>query len=144
MWSWGLDSSVLKRGPVTGFCEHGNGPLGSIKYGVFRNWLSTYQLLKSDTAPWSSWSVNTYEICGNFFFKFLPPVNPILTPVECEISVSGDLHDFRKHQVWINARGLWLINWIYTTLLWTVCLFVCLFVCFPGVTTHCSCIFTAR
>jgi len=23
-------------------------------------------------------------------------------------------------------------------------LFVCLFVCFPGVTTHCGCIFTAR
>jgi hypothetical protein len=26
----------------------------------------------------------------------------------------------------------------------SVILFVCLFVCFPGVTTHCGCIFTAR
>jgi hypothetical protein len=38
---------------VTGSCEHGNGPSGSIKVGEFLDWLSDCQLLKKDSAAWS-------------------------------------------------------------------------------------------
>jgi hypothetical protein len=37
---------------VVGCCEHGNEPSGSIKGGEF-DYLSDYQLLKNDSAPWS-------------------------------------------------------------------------------------------
>jgi hypothetical protein len=30
-----LDSSNSGQGPVAGSCEHGNEPLGSVKYGEF-------------------------------------------------------------------------------------------------------------
>jgi hypothetical protein len=38
---------------VAGSFEHGNKPSGSIKYGEFLDQLSDYQLLKTDSAPWS-------------------------------------------------------------------------------------------
>jgi hypothetical protein len=42
---------------VTGFCEHVNELSGSIKDREFLGWLSDYQLLKTDSAPWS-WLVS--------------------------------------------------------------------------------------
>jgi hypothetical protein len=37
-----------------GTCEYGNEPSGSIKDGEFLDYLSNYNLLKKDSAPWSS------------------------------------------------------------------------------------------
>jgi len=38
---------------VTGPCEHGNEPWGSIKGEEFFDWLIGCWLLKKDSAPWS-------------------------------------------------------------------------------------------
>jgi hypothetical protein len=38
---------------MAGACEYGNEPLGSIKCGEFFDQLTTSQLLKKDSAPWS-------------------------------------------------------------------------------------------
>jgi hypothetical protein len=38
---------------VAGCCEHGNEPSGSIRGGEFLNYLSDYQPLMKDSAPWS-------------------------------------------------------------------------------------------
>jgi hypothetical protein len=38
-------------------CEHGNEGSGSIKRGEFPDYLSDYENLKKDSAPWS-WLVN--------------------------------------------------------------------------------------
>jgi hypothetical protein len=38
---------------VADCCEHGNEPSGSIKCEKFLDYLSDYQLLKKDYAPWS-------------------------------------------------------------------------------------------
>jgi hypothetical protein len=38
---------------VACFCEHGNGPSGSIKGREFLVKLNDYQLLKKDIVPWS-------------------------------------------------------------------------------------------
>jgi len=35
VWGCELDSSGLGKGPVVGFCEHGNKPLGPTKAGNF-------------------------------------------------------------------------------------------------------------
>jgi len=35
MWGCGLDRSDSEQGQVTGSCEHGNEPSGSIKCGEF-------------------------------------------------------------------------------------------------------------
>jgi len=48
----GLDSSVSGNGPVAGCCVHGNKPSGSIKSREFLDYVSGYQLLKKDSAPW--------------------------------------------------------------------------------------------
>jgi hypothetical protein len=37
-----LDSSGSGQGPVAGYCEHGNEPSGSIKGGVFIEYLIGY------------------------------------------------------------------------------------------------------
>jgi hypothetical protein len=37
---------------VVGGFEHGNGPSGSIEVREFLDYLSDYQLLKNDAAPW--------------------------------------------------------------------------------------------
>jgi len=39
---------------VVGSYKHGNEPLGAIKGMEFLDQLSDYQLLKKDSAPWSS------------------------------------------------------------------------------------------
>jgi hypothetical protein len=52
-WRCGLDSTGAGYGPVAGSCEYGNEPSGSIKGGEFLDWLSDYELLKMDSAPWS-------------------------------------------------------------------------------------------
>jgi len=49
----GLDPSGSGYGPVADFCEHGSEPSGSIKGGEFHGYLSDYQLVKKDSAPWS-------------------------------------------------------------------------------------------
>jgi hypothetical protein len=46
VWGRGLVSAGSEYGPVTGFCEHGNEPSGSIKDGEFLDLLSDHQLLK--------------------------------------------------------------------------------------------------
>jgi hypothetical protein len=38
---------------MAGFCEHGNGPSGSIKGEEFLDWSSDYYLLNKDNVPWS-------------------------------------------------------------------------------------------
>jgi hypothetical protein len=38
---------------VTGSCGHGNETSGSTKGGEFLDYLSNYQLIKKDSAPWS-------------------------------------------------------------------------------------------
>jgi hypothetical protein len=38
----GLDASASGQGPVTGCCEHGNEPSGSIKGGEFLDKMSDY------------------------------------------------------------------------------------------------------
>jgi hypothetical protein len=38
---------------VEGFCEHGNGPLGSIKCWEIPEWLSDRWLLMKGSASWS-------------------------------------------------------------------------------------------
>jgi hypothetical protein len=38
---------------VAGSCENGNEPSGSIRGGGLLDYLSDYQLLKKDYAPWS-------------------------------------------------------------------------------------------
>jgi hypothetical protein len=38
---------------MTSFCEHGNGTSGSIKDGIFLDYLIDFELLKRKTAPWS-------------------------------------------------------------------------------------------
>jgi len=47
-----LDASGLRQGPGACCCEHGKEPLGSIKNREF-DYLSDYQLLKKELAPWS-------------------------------------------------------------------------------------------
>jgi hypothetical protein len=49
----GLDSSGSGQEAVSGSCEHGNEPSGSTKGGEFLGYLSDYQLLKKDSAPWN-------------------------------------------------------------------------------------------
>jgi len=39
---------------VAGICECGNEPSVSMKCGEFLDWLNTSELLKKDSAPWSS------------------------------------------------------------------------------------------
>jgi hypothetical protein len=39
---------------VAGSCEHDTEPSGSIEGGKFFDHLSDYQVLKKDSAPWSS------------------------------------------------------------------------------------------
>jgi hypothetical protein len=46
--------SLLRIRSSGGFNEHGNEPSGSIKGEVFLDQLSDYQLLKMDSAPWTS------------------------------------------------------------------------------------------
>jgi hypothetical protein len=46
---YGLDSSGSTEEPVEESCE----PLGSIKCWEIIEWLSDWQLLKKDSAPWS-------------------------------------------------------------------------------------------
>jgi len=60
----GLDSSVLVQGPVVGSCEHGNEPLGSIKGGELRDYLSDYQLFNKDSAS-GGYSVTAAETLIN-------------------------------------------------------------------------------
>jgi hypothetical protein len=48
-----LDSSSSKRGPVAGFCGHGNETLSYIKGGIFINQLSNYFVLNKISAPQS-------------------------------------------------------------------------------------------
>jgi hypothetical protein len=48
----GLDAYGSGSGPLAGSCEHGDGPSGSIKGRDF-DWLSYYQILEEDSAPWS-------------------------------------------------------------------------------------------
>jgi hypothetical protein len=50
---FGVDSSGSGYGPVADSCEHGNEPFGSTEGGEFLEKLSTYQLLKEDSAPLS-------------------------------------------------------------------------------------------
>jgi hypothetical protein len=47
-----LDSSGSGQRPVAGSCEHRIETSGSIKGGEFLDYLSDYQLLKEDSAPW--------------------------------------------------------------------------------------------
>jgi hypothetical protein len=47
----GVDSSDSGQGRVAGCCEHGNEPSGSVKGGVFLDYLSDCWLLKKDSAP---------------------------------------------------------------------------------------------
>jgi hypothetical protein len=49
----GLDESGLVEGRMTGCCEHGNEPSCSMRGGEFLDLLSNYQLLKTDSVPWS-------------------------------------------------------------------------------------------
>jgi hypothetical protein len=43
----------LRSDPVADSCEHGNEPSGSINGGEFIDQLSSYQLLKENSAVWS-------------------------------------------------------------------------------------------
>jgi hypothetical protein len=52
---------------VAGSCKHGNEPFGSINDWEFLDWLSDYQLLKKDSAPWS-WLVRL--IATELYNKF--------------------------------------------------------------------------
>ena len=53
MWGYGMDRYGLREGQVQGTCDCGNELSGSIKCGEFLDQLSTGQLLKKDSAPWS-------------------------------------------------------------------------------------------
>jgi hypothetical protein len=44
---------VSGLGQVSGSCEHGNEPVGSVKGRTFFDQLSDYQLPKKDSAPWN-------------------------------------------------------------------------------------------
>jgi hypothetical protein len=46
----GVDSSGSGEGPLADCCEHGNETSGSIKGGEFLDYLSDYQLLRSESA----------------------------------------------------------------------------------------------
>jgi hypothetical protein len=60
-----LDSNGSGQDPVAGSCEHGSEPSSSIKSRNFLTNLSDYQLLKEDSAPWSSQcDVNTWGLCN--------------------------------------------------------------------------------
>jgi len=48
-----LDASGSGWGPVAGPFEYDNEPSGSIRNGEFLNYLSEYQLLKNNLAPYS-------------------------------------------------------------------------------------------
>jgi hypothetical protein len=50
---YGLDLSGLGQWPLEGFCEHGNEPLGSIKYCEILELLSDCWLPKNNSAPCS-------------------------------------------------------------------------------------------
>jgi len=50
MWTRLIGSS---ESPMAGFCEHYTQHLHSIKSGKILDWLSTYQLLNSDSPPGS-------------------------------------------------------------------------------------------
>jgi hypothetical protein len=45
---------LLRTGTNGSLCKHGNQPLGFIKCRDFPGCLSNHQLLKGDSAPWSS------------------------------------------------------------------------------------------
>ena len=53
MWGFGMDRDGSGQGQVTGICDYGNEPSGSIKCGDFLDQLKTGQLLKKDSAAWS-------------------------------------------------------------------------------------------
>jgi hypothetical protein len=48
-----VDASGSGYGPVVGPCKHGNEPPGSVEGSKFLNYVSDYQLLKKDSAPWN-------------------------------------------------------------------------------------------
>jgi hypothetical protein len=54
---WGvryeLVASGSEQGPVMGPAGHSDEPSGTIKSGEFLDYLSDYQLLKKEFAPWS-------------------------------------------------------------------------------------------
>jgi hypothetical protein len=53
-------------------CEHGNEPSGIINGGEFLDWLSDYQLLEEDSAPWSwlvGWLVGWLVILVSFLLN---------------------------------------------------------------------------
>ena len=54
----GLERSVSGQGHVTGCCECGNEPSGSIKCRKFLDQLMTCQLLRKDSAPWNQCARN--------------------------------------------------------------------------------------
>jgi hypothetical protein len=59
MGACGLDSYDTGKGPMVGFCEHGNEPLVAINCWGFLEWLSSYWILKKGPAPWSYLAVVT-------------------------------------------------------------------------------------
>jgi hypothetical protein len=58
MWWYWLDWSGSGSGPLEGFCEHVNEPLGSIKCWEDLEQLHNWWLLKKGSAPWvSKWFI---------------------------------------------------------------------------------------
>jgi len=55
MWGHGLDHSGSRWRKVSGTCECGNEPSGSVKCGVFLDYLKTGKLLKKDVVPRSKY-----------------------------------------------------------------------------------------
>jgi hypothetical protein len=54
----GLEAFGLGLEPVMSPCEHSNEPFGPISGREFLDWLSDYQLLKKDSAPFENFSWN--------------------------------------------------------------------------------------
>jgi hypothetical protein len=64
MMGWyGLDLSGSSHGPVEGSCEHGNKPLGSVKYYETLEYLHNWRLLIKGSGPWS-------QFPAKFFMTF--------------------------------------------------------------------------
>jgi hypothetical protein len=68
-----IDSSGFGEGQVTGFCEHGNGPLGCIICGKF-DMMKNYPFPNKASSPSSYFYLKCRQINVGYGTKYLLPI----------------------------------------------------------------------
>ena len=80
MWGYGLNRAGSGYGQLAGTCDCGNEPSGSIKFGVFLDFLKTCQLLRKDSAPWSDVIDMTILFLAVWYRQIILPLSHIVIP----------------------------------------------------------------